>query len=106
MSSVLIVSGLAIFLAVLIALELPSWKISSEGTVAIEALLLSFLCNEALRETLRSVRSLKHWLTRPFKNESLDTPFVAKGVGLLSMLADIIKDDGLHFVLAISLENL
>ena len=72
--------------------------------MAIEALLLSFLRNEALRETLRSsVKSPELWLARPFKNDSLENPFVAKGVGLLSMLADITKDDGLQFVLVVLL---
>lgn len=80
----------------------PSRKISAVGSVKIEPLLLSLRCNEARRETLRSgpkspvKRALPRWVSRAL----LVNPVVAKGVGLLSIEADIVMNDGLFFELA------
>lgn len=71
-------------------------KISAVGIVNTEEFVLSFRCSEALRETLRSSdRSSDTSLAWQFKNDFLENPVVAKGVGLLSIVADITMNEGL-----------
>jgi hypothetical protein len=74
----------------------PNRKISLVGNVNTEPPESCFRLREARRETLKSAaRSSTNSLTRHVRNELLDMAVVAKGAGLLSMVMEIMMNDGL-----------
>lgn len=74
----------------------PVPHISSVASVNTDPRWLPFRLRELRRDTLRSdARSSAYSLTRHVRSELLDSAAVAKGVGFLSIVTEMMRKDGL-----------